>query len=244
LVVFSSVFYGQLHTQKPGSVILRIDKEVFRGGQKNIALIVSYKFKTIICHRPLAIKVKPKSKIKGDEVVCTVDPKLSRQVKYTLIEFLKKLVVFVSAIVQNKNWIEKELQSTKIERLLSFREFIIFPSRDRIIIIRKTLNQAKVLSHKDLPNIINVKQCGFYVYKANSQGLDSSETDFNKILRGPQEVEDKTIDDHEKAVLISIIELELETLEFEVMICHSLLLNFQPEDVEYFRPLFGNIWKI
>jgi len=82
------------------------------------------------------------------------------------------------------------------------------------------------------------------VYKANSQGLDSSETDFNKILRGPQEVEDKTIDDHEKAVLISIIELELETLEFEVMICHSLLLNFQPEDVEYFRPLFGNIWKI
>lgn len=87
-------------------------------------LTVSYKFKTTIFHRNLGFRLTPKVQKKTGEIVCKLEPKIFRYVKTQLIPFLKQLVVFVSAMVANKNWIGANRVGCFFQPLIFCREGI------------------------------------------------------------------------------------------------------------------------
>lgn len=144
---------------KPGSYLVRLDRDKLKSQKASpcvasrklfrlpfdvfsspCRLIVSYKFTTAIFHRQLAeIQIKPTvEKKKPTELLCRLEAKHFKLVKTLVTDFLVKLYTFINAMTRNKNWVEKELQQSDLEVQLGFRDFVIFPQRDTILIIRKT----------------------------------------------------------------------------------------------------------
>jgi len=118
-----------------------------------------------------------------NEILCRTEPKQFKFIKNQLLPFLKKLFVFISAIVSNIHWIEKELHdSLEIQRELAFKDFVLFPSGDHIVVIRKNRQAASL---KSISVLINLKNCRFLVEKNSAQAFDWDEDDFNKILLEP-----------------------------------------------------------
>lgn len=92
--------------------------------------------------------------------------------------------------------VEKELLQGDLEVQLAFRDFVIFPQRDTIVIIKKirvrfplrsivapfTFCQSslsKKFTHKSLSLIINLDKC-----TVNIWGGEAVPADFNKVLLG------------------------------------------------------------
>jgi len=177
-----------LRHKRPGSSLLRIDKENSSriiSSKGLVPLIVSYKFTTSIVHRILPIKTAVKIKRNSNntiEVCCKMEPKQLYHILNVLEPFLKKLFSFIAAATKNQNWIERELQQRELERELSFRPFVIFPSRlDHILIIRKTEKRnSGNLSHKSISILISLESCTFMVISGEKP--DNNSSDFNKIL--------------------------------------------------------------
>eukprot|EP01125_Pyxidicula_operculata_P002656 TRINITY_DN124_c7_g1_i1.p1 TRINITY_DN124_c7_g1~~TRINITY_DN124_c7_g1_i1.p1 ORF type:complete len:2853 (+),score=800.21 TRINITY_DN124_c7_g1_i1:78-8636(+) len=168
----------ELKPKQPASVMLRVDKDSYRAGNKIVPIVVSYKFNSTIFHRNLSIKATLKQMKKTNNIECRVEPKQFKFIKHQLINFLKKLVMFICQIINNKNWIEKDLQQADIEREMTFREFAIFPTRDHVVIIRKT-KQGKKQTLKSISFLISFEKCAFLVMRGEHL---VQEDDFNKTL--------------------------------------------------------------
>jgi hypothetical protein len=76
---------------------------------------------------------------------------------------------------------EKELFTDDLERELSFREFVIYPSRDHIVIMKRNRQTGQAnAQRKSISIVISVDKCQFLVLQG--QAIDNSQNEFNQIL--------------------------------------------------------------
>jgi len=76
---------------------------------------------------------------------------------------------------------EKELITDELERELSFREFVIYPSRDHIVIMKRNRRTQQANSQrKSISIVISVDKCQFLVLQG--QVIDNAQKDFNQIF--------------------------------------------------------------
>jgi len=142
--------------------------------------------------KPVIEKKKP------NELLCKLEPKQFKFIKNELLPFLERLRVFIIAATRNKNWVEKELNQSDLEAQLNFRDYVVFPQRDTIVIInkirvlrfffllplstflylRQTSTQKK-FTHKSLSLTVSLDKCAVFIW-----GGDEVEPDFNKVLLG------------------------------------------------------------
>eukprot|EP01127_Copromyxa_protea_P023001 TRINITY_DN849_c0_g1_i7.p1 TRINITY_DN849_c0_g1~~TRINITY_DN849_c0_g1_i7.p1 ORF type:complete len:1648 (-),score=362.75 TRINITY_DN849_c0_g1_i7:3456-8399(-) len=169
----------RLRSEKPGRAILRLDTEGYRTDQKKATLVLSYKFNATIFHKNINVKFEKVNK-KEDEILCKVSAKAFHLIKTNLVTFSQTLMRFIRHMVANKNWVEKELIAEDLERELSFREFVIYPSRDHIVIMKRNRNQQDKAQRKSMSIVISVDKCQFLVFQG--QAIDNAQSDFNQIL--------------------------------------------------------------
>lgn len=100
-------------------------------------LIISYKYKTKVFHRPTNIFLR--TKVKNDIILCKIDQKNFRFLQNQLFKFLDEVTKFINEFCRNTvHFIERELEDYELEKELTIRKYVIFPSKERIVIAKKT----------------------------------------------------------------------------------------------------------
>lgn len=76
--------------------------------------------------------------------------------------------------------LEKELVAEDLERELSIREFVIYPSRDHIVIMKRNRQTQANSQRKSISIAVSIDKCQFLVLSGPT--IDHSQSDFNQIL--------------------------------------------------------------
>jgi hypothetical protein len=77
--------------------------------------------------------------VKNDIILCKIDQKNFRFLQNQLFKFLDEVTKFINEFCRNTvHFIERELEDYELEKELTIRKYVIFPSKERIVIAKKT----------------------------------------------------------------------------------------------------------
>jgi len=120
--------------------------------------------------------------VKNDIILCKVDQKNFRFLQNQLFGFLDDVTKFINEFCRNTvHFIERELEDYELEKELTIRKYVIFPSKERIVIAKKTEEHGGTKA-KSIEIVINWQECKFLVVKVGLTSPLTAVSSFNSAL--------------------------------------------------------------